>query len=235
MGYSCRLRLPIPLRKAPPLTQRKSKRRLKGFTKLCPKVPEELRGKKSLLAALPQFLGERFRILGDRLKVLALQVNGGVPCSATIPEQMIEALEAYLQTSGRFRVSAFLNRDIRPADAAELLSEVSNFLLLSMSRAPQFSNAERPSELSATFPANAKPKLQNVGGGQRVLAVIPDPQSVEVWKSFLQNDFGTCVSACSTKAVDICVVCETEGIAIPAVVDAVRDRELGVGRIDWRE
>ena len=185
---------------------------------ICQTLIEHLQ---SLLAALPQFLGERFRILGDRLKVLALQVNGGVPCSATIPEQMIEALEAYLQTSGRFRVSAFLNRDIRPADAAELLSEVSNFLLLSMSRAPQFSNAERQSERSATFPANAKPKLQNVGGGQRVLAVIPDPQSAEVWTSLLQNDFGACVSACSTKTDDICVVCEIEGVSIPAVVDAL--------------
>ena len=150
-----------------------------------------------------------------------LQVNGGVPCSATIPVQIITALEAYLRTSGRFRVSSFLSRDIRPADAATLLSETSNFLLLSMSRVPQFSNAERLPKRSATFPANAKPNLQNVGGGQRVLAVIPDSQSAEVWKSLLQNDFGACVSACSTRTVDICVVCETEGIAIPAAVDAL--------------
>ena len=175
----------------------------------------------ALQATLPCFLEERSTILKDRLKVLALQVNGGLPCAATIPEQMIAALEAYLQTSGRFRVSSFLSRDIRPADAAALLSETSNFLLRSMSRVPQFSNAERLPKRSATFPANAKPNLQNVGGGQRVLAVIPDPQSAEAWKSLLQNDFGACVSACSTNTVDICVVCETEGIAIPAAVDAL--------------
>ena len=175
----------------------------------------------SLLAALPRLLEERSTILRDRLIVLASQVNGGSPCSATIPEQMITAFEAYLQTSGRFRMSAFLSRNLRPTDAAALLSEASNFLLLSMSRAPQFSDAVRVPKRSATFPANAKPKLQNVGGGQRVLAVIPDPNSAEVWKSLLQNDFGACVSACSIRTDEICVVCETEGISIPAAVDAL--------------
>ncbi len=41
------------------------------------------------------------------------------------------------------------------------------------------------------------------------------------WKSLLQNDFGPCVSACSTTTDDICVVCETEGISIPAAADAL--------------
>ncbi len=175
----------------------------------------------SLSAALPRLLEERSSMLGVRLNTLALQVNGGVPCSAAIPEQMIAAFEAYLRSSGRFRVSSFLSRDLRPTDAATLLSEASNFLLLSMSRTPQFSNDERAPKRSESFPANAKPKLQNVGGGQRVLAVIPDLNSVDVWKTLLQNDFGACVSACSTKTEDIYVVCETEGIAIPAAVDAL--------------
>ncbi|MBC7966154.1 MAG: hypothetical protein H7Z17_09540, partial [Fuerstia sp.] len=175
----------------------------------------------SLSAALPRLVEERSSMLGVRLNTLALQVNGGVPCSAAIPEQMIAAFEAYLQSSGRFRVSTFLSRDLRPADAATLLSEAANFLLLSMSRAPQFSDGERLPKRSETFPANAKPKLQNVGGGQRVLAVVPDPGSTDIWKVLLQNDFGACVSACSTKTEGICVVCETEGIAIPAAVDAL--------------
>jgi len=185
---------------------------------ICQALIEHLQ---SLSAALPRLLEERSSMLGVRLNTLALQVNGGVACSAAIPEQMIKALEAYLQTSGRFRVSSFLSRDLRPADAATLLAEASNFLLLSMSRDPKFSDEERAPRRSETFPANAKPKLQNVGGGQRVLAVIPDPNSVDVWKTLLQNDFGACVSACSTKTEDICVVCETEGIAIPAAVDAL--------------
>lgn len=175
----------------------------------------------SLRAALPRLMEERSSVPGLRLNALALEVNGGVPCSAAIPEQMIAAFEAYLQASGRFRVSSFVSRELRPADAATLLSEASNFLLLSMSRDPQFSHDERLPKRSETFPANARPKLQNVGGGQRVLAVIPDANSAETWKTLLQNDFGACVTACLTRTEDICVLCETEGIAIPAAVDAL--------------
>ena len=172
-------------------------------------------------ARFPRLLAARSTILTDRLKVLALQVNGGVPCTATIPEQMIAALETWLQSSDRFRVSSFLSREIRPADVATLLSEAADFLLLSLSCAPQSPKTKRLPKRGATFPANAKPKLQNVGGGQRVLAVIPGQQPSEVLKTFLQNDFGACVSACSTKTAEICVVCETEGIAIPAAIDAL--------------
>jgi hypothetical protein len=134
---------------------------------------------------------------------------------------MIAAFEAYLLTSGQFRVSAFLNRDVRPTDAATLQSEASNFLLRSMCRDPQFSEDEQPSKRSETFPANAKPKVQNVGGGQRVLAVIPEAASAASWKSLLQNEFGAGVSACSTRTEDVSVICETEGISIPAAVDAL--------------
>ena len=185
---------------------------------ICQTLIEHLQ---AILAALRGLHEQRSTILRDRLIVLASQVNDDAPCSPTIPEQMIVAFEAYLQTSGRFRVSSFLDRDIRPADVATLRSEASNFLLLSMSRDPQFADDQRLLKRSETFPANARPRLQNVGGGKRVLAVIPDPQSAEFWKSLLQNDFGPCVSACSTTTDDICVVCETEGISIPAAVDAL--------------
>ena len=185
---------------------------------VCQSLIEHLQ---AMLAAWAGLLEERSTVLRDRLIVLASQVNGGAPCAATIPEQMIAAFETYLQTSGRFRISVFLSRDIRPADAATLRSEASNFLLLSMSRDPQFADDKQLPKRGATFPASARPKLQNVGGGQRVLAVIPNPQSAEFWKSLLQNDFGPCVSACSTPTEDISVVCETEGISIPAAVDAL--------------
>lgn len=175
----------------------------------------------AMLATLPKYLEERFKLLHDRLRVLAAQVNGGGLCSAAIPEQMIVAFETWLLTSSQFRVSVFLNRDVRPADAATLQSEASNFLLRSMSRNPQFSRDEQLAKQSETFPANAKPKLQNVGGGQRVLAVIPDTAAGESWKSLLQNEFGACVSACSTSTQDVSVICETEGISIPAAVDAL--------------
>jgi serine/threonine protein kinase len=174
----------------------------------------------AMMDALPKLLEERTILLQDRLRVLASQVNDG-HASAAIPEQMILAFEAYLLISGRFRVSSLLNREVRPTDAATLQSEASNFLLRSMSRDPRFSEDEQSLKRNETFPSNAKPKLQNVGGGQRVLAVIPDPALADFWKSLLQNDFGACVSACSTRSEDVCVISETEGISIPAAVDAL--------------
>lgn len=175
----------------------------------------------TMLAALPKLLEERTTLVQNRLQLLLSLSNSGNQCSTAIPETMIEAFEAYLAKSGRFRISTFLNRDIRPNDAASLQSEASNFLLRSMSRNPEFSDDDRSPKSSETFPANAKPKLQHVGGGQRVLAVIPDPSFAESWRSLLQNDFGACVSVCSARTEEVSVICETEGVSIPAAVDAL--------------
>jgi serine/threonine protein kinase len=175
----------------------------------------------AMVAVLPKLLDDRSSLLQKRIQVLASQVNGGTVSSAAIPEQMVQAFETYLLKSGRFRISAFLNREIRPNDAATLQSEASNFLLRSMSPNPQFSGDERSPKCRETFPTNAKPGLQHVGGGHRVLAVVPNPSSMESWKSLLQNDFGACVSVCSTRTEDVSVICETEGISIPAAVDAL--------------
>ena len=171
--------------------------------------------------ALPQLHDTRFAPLRDRLNLLAVQVNGGVPSTAVIPTQMVEAFEAYLQTSGRFKLSSLLDRDATPADVAVLRSEANNFLLLSMSRNPECSDDNVIARRRESFPANARPKLQNVGGGQRVLAVIPSHQSADYWKSLLKSEFGACVSACSTETDGVSIVCETEGISIPAAIDVL--------------
>ena len=134
---------------------------------------------------------------------------------------MVEAFEAYLQTSGRFKLSSLLDRDATPADVAVLRSEANNFLLLSMSRNPECSDDNVIARRRESFPANARPKLQNVGGGQRVLAVIPSHQSADYWKSLLKSEFGACVSACSTETDGVSIVCETEGISIPAAIDVL--------------
>ena len=164
--------------------------------------------------ALPQLHDNRFAPLSDRLTLLAMQVNGGVPNTAAIPPQMVETFEAYLQTSGRFKLSSLLDRDSTPADVAVLRSEANNFLLLSMSRDPDFSEDEALPRRRESFPTNARPKLRNVGGGQRVLAVIPSHQPADYWKSMLKSEFGACVSTCSTETDGISIVCETESISI---------------------
>lgn len=189
--------------------------------------------------ALPQLHDTRFSPLRDRLNLLAMQVNGGVPNSAAIPPQMVEAFETYVQASGRFKLSTLLDRDSTPADVTVLRSEASNFLLLSMSRNPEFSDEKVMPRRGESFPTNARPKLQNVGGGQRVLAVIPSHQPADSWKSMLKSEFGACVSACSTETDAISIVCETEGISIPAAIDVLTHMRPNVlelaGRIHSRQ
>ena len=189
--------------------------------------------------ALPQLQDACFAPLRDRLNLLAMQVNGGVPNTAAIPPQMVEAFEAYLQTSGRFKLSSLLDRDATPADVAVLRSEANNFFLLSMSRNPEFSDDDVVPRRRESFPANARPKLQNAGGGQRVLAVVPSHQPVDYWKSMLKSEFGACVSTCSTETDGISVVCETEGISIPAAIDVLTHMRPHVlelaGRIHSRQ
>ncbi len=185
---------------------------------ICQSVIEYLQ---SIQSALPKMLEERRSLLQDRLSSLASLVNDGAASAATIPEQMIAAFEAYLQTSGRFRLSSLHTRAVRPSDAVTLLSEATSFLLLSMSRDPEFTDDARNPRRCERFPASARPKLLNVGGGQRVLAVVPDTAAVESWKSMLLSEFGACISTCAVKAKDVCVICETEGVALPAAIDSL--------------
>lgn len=189
--------------------------------------------------ALPQLHNNRFAPLIDRLNLLAMQVNGGVPNTAAIPPQMVEAFEAYLQTSGRFKLSSLLDHDSAPADVALLRSEANSFLLLSMSRNPQLSADGIIPRRRESFPTNARPKLRNAGGGQRVLAVIPSHQPADYWKEMLTSEFGACVSTCSTETDGISIVCETEGISIPAAIDVLTHMRPHVlelaGRIHSRQ
>ena len=168
-----------------------------------------------------------------------MQVNGGVPNTASIPPQMVKAFETYLETSGRFKLSKLLDRDVTSADVALLRSEASNFLILSMSRNPDSSDEKVIPRRGESFPGNARPKLQNVGGGQRVLAVIPSHQPAEYWKSLLKREFGACVSTCATETDGISIVCETEGISIPAAIDVLTHMRPHVlelaGRIHSRQ
>ena len=189
--------------------------------------------------ALPQLHDTRFAPLRDRLNLLAMQVNGGQLNTAAIPTQMVEAFEAYFKTTGRFKLSSLLDRDATPADVATLRSEANNFLLESMSRNPEFSDEGIVPRRRESFPGNARPRLQNVGGGQRVLAVVPSHQPTDYWKSMLKSEFGACVSTCSSDAHGISIVCETEGISIPAAIDVLTHMRPHVlelaGRIHSRQ
>jgi len=176
---------------------------------------------KSLREALHRLQGEKLNALKTRVNSLSeLAVTTAIP-STPIPDQLLAAFDEFLMTQGRFRLSQLQHQDARLSDASTLTSDAANFLLMSAGHC-----ASRPQEAadagsSATFPGNARPLLRNVGGGQRVLAAIPDGISPETWLAQLQNEFGQCVSVVSMNREDICVFCETEGIGISTVIDSL--------------
>ena len=138
-----------------------------------------------------------------------------------LPDLTLAAFDEFLVSQGRFRLSLLQHQDVRPTDTSTLTSDAANFLLLTVSHGASLSAETSDRSVSSAFPGNSRPLLRNVGGGQRVVAVVPEGMAPETWLAQLQNEFGHCVSVVPMKRQDICVFCETEGIAISTAMDSL--------------
>lgn len=160
------------------------------------------------------------RLDGARRRVLAVSefLNRENSAPLDMSDSRVTLFDEYLLTNGKFRLSQFLGRDPRPQDASALASEAASFLLANSRDAnrPQNSGADQESRLAA-----ARPHLQHVGGGHRILAVIPAEIPAEDWKKELKSEFGDCVTLCPCTHDSITIICEVEGIAISSVVDSL--------------
>lgn len=174
----------------------------------------------SLRDGVARLKGEQINRLAKQLQTISALIHNASKAPPVIAMPMLTAFEESLLRSGRFRLSQLLQRDASPADAAILSSEAANFLFKSVGKSSTPA-ADDPSGIQPEFTASARPFLRNVGGGQRVLAAIPEQIPAEPWKSRLQEEFGACVSVCQMNRTDISVICEVEGIAVSAVVDTL--------------
>lgn len=176
--------------------------------------------------------------LRTQLHSLLIVVQGEEKNPTMIPQQMLTAFEDFLLKSSRFKLSALVNKELRPSDAALLSSEAANFLFRSFGK-PQEPDVTPAVATTDAFPASARPFIRNVGGGQRVVAVLPEQIPGEPWKVQIQREFGACVSVCPMNRKDISVVCEVEGIAISSVVDVLSNLKPRVvelaGRVHSRQ
>lgn len=176
----------------------------------------------SHLKALREWLNKyrSERLDGARRRVLAMSefLNREASVTLDYTDRRIGQFDEYLLTSGRFRLSQFVSRDPRPQDASSLGSEAAAFLLANSKDAgkPQASSGNQESRLAA-----ARPHLHHVGGGHRILAVIPNEIPADEWKQELKAEFGNCVTVCPCHHDSITIVCEVEGIAISSVVDSL--------------
>ncbi len=173
-----------------------------------------------------------------KLQSLAALIQPSKQSPVQIPAPMLSAFEDFLLRTARFKLSQLSQRDVRPADATMLSSEAANFLFQSLDKSS--SGLPDPSVVTTSaFPASARPFLRNVGGGQRVLASLPEQIPAEKWKAEIQKEFGQCVSVCPMDRKDISVLCEVEGIAISAVMDILSNLKPKVvelaGRVHSRQ
>lgn len=182
---------------------------------VCQSVGTHLR---NLRDGISKLGSEKLALLRQRIASMS-QLGGDVKSgSGESPSQMLDAFEEYLAKNRRFELSAFLQRDPRASDLQVLNSEAANFLFQSLG--PQSSGLpDLEPQTTVAFPATARPLLRNVGGGQRVLAAIPEQIPGEPWKQRIQTEFGPCVSMCPMNRSDITVLCEVEGVAISALID----------------
>jgi serine/threonine protein kinase len=175
---------------------------------------------KQLRESLNRILTEQVHGIRQRCEKAIDMLGPVTPEQTMIPDAVVLAFEESVLTSHQLRLSDFCLRDFGTSEITLLKSLAANFLFSGVNHSglalPAFNAGGTES-----FPASAKPFLRNVGGGQRVLAAIPEMAPLDHWKNTLQKHFGTCVSLCPMPGTDINVVCETEGISISAVLNTL--------------
>jgi len=202
---------------------------------VCQNVTAQL---KNLRESTAKLHDEQMPLLKKRLQSLSSLIETRSSEPSAFPAPMVNAFEEFLLKSTRFRVSQLIQKDASSREAAALSGEAANFLFQSFGK----TSGEIPVIATATtsaFPATARPFLRNVGGGQRVLAAVPEQIPAEPWRAQIQSEFGACVSVCPMDRKDITVVCEVEGITIPAVMDTLSNLKPKVielaGRVHSRQ
>ncbi|MFK7820669.1 MAG: tubulin-like doman-containing protein [Planctomycetaceae bacterium] len=143
--------------------------------------------------------------------------SGTVPASQ--PELMVESLDHGILSDNTFSLADFFTAELKENDAREILiREAENYLMANTGRNPGEKN--RP---QSGFPQSARPRLFNTGGGQRVIAAIPETASQENWSSKLASVFGDCVVAIQgDDPTTLAVTCEIENISIETLLDNFR-------------
>ena len=160
----------------------------------------------------------------DQLQTVCDGLAGGSVAEDAVADELVHAFEVYLQHSGQFRLSALAKGDQNTNQAsAALVADATSFMMKHLSRPLDQSalGASARTAPATAFPAAARPTLSNVGGGQRVLAIVPREISPDNWTSRIAAEFGDCVQTVEDTRTDVSAFCEVGGIVIPAIIDAL--------------
>ena len=141
---------------------------------------------------------------------------GTVPASQ--PDLLVEAFDHHVMTNNGFCLAGLLDEDASIQDATTVLLRDAEAYLLASANGDGSGSSD--SRANKGFPESAKPGLFNVGGGRRVVAVLPAETPVEPWKKKLEAIFGDCVIVESVDTqTKLSVTCEIEGISIETLLN----------------
>jgi serine/threonine protein kinase len=93
--------------------------------------------------------------------------------------------------------------------------------------------AKADAEPSCPLPIVTKPHLSQVGGGGRILAVVPDDIPMQQWLSRVRQEFGDCVSTSSSAGEALFICCEVQGIALDAVIARLSEHDSQLEEAAW--
>lgn len=154
---------------------------------------------------------------------------------AVTSQTVLDAFEQFQLSSGQFRLSALIQSPAAHARmGATLASDATCFLLSTTAAAAD--SPETPGDVPRceSFPANANPELNNVGGGRRVLAILPRHAPAESWRPRLQAEFGECVVIRHSDDSQVSAFCEVEGITPQSIIDSLSNLRPRVAELSER-
>ena len=156
-------------------------------------------------------------LLDVRTRVMRINEQFSTPVRGTAesppPPHVLNAFDKHLQSQDTFRLADLLDAGGDPDDSSVLIDLASAFL--AAKTGPVEDGQMTP---ALRFPEAAQPVMSNVGGGRRVLAVIPESASSDYWNRRLVGEFGDCVTFRKAADDQLSVYCEVEGVNFESVL-----------------
>jgi hypothetical protein len=163
------------------------------------------------------------RLLSLRTRVIAISKQFSDPRdfspsnSGLLSAAAIDDFDSHLQTNDQFRLADLLESDEDDSAACSALIRESTDFLQASGVSPENRPANPGTRVNG-FPQAAHPVLTSIGGGRRVLAVLPESVAFESWSEKLGDEFGDCVTVRKTADDQLTVYCEVEGVAFETVL-----------------
>lgn len=145
---------------------------------------------------------------------------------------LIQALNQKLLESGTLRSEDILHK-APPTGAvpAELKKRVLAFLADASTEV----RGSLDTSNSESVVEQAQPNLSHVGGGRRILAVLPSYLPTADWQRGLERRFGNCVTlSVRPDDAELFVCCEVEDIRLEAIIDRLADNDPAVSEMATR-